>query len=509
ILKNSALATYDFKSLYKYFKKQGAGKARPAFDCISADYVVSGESGKRSLDKMAKKHLGWSPGSEKPASASAIKETESLVGSKINAVFNIKEVLEKKIKKNKLDELYYKIELPVLKVLAEMEMRGIKADREKLKQVEKEFSGELKKVEENIFSEAGEKFNVNSSKQLSRILFHKLKLKPLRKTATGYSTADDVLEELESAHPLPAMIRRYRGLQKLLSTYIYPLPRSISEETSRINTTFNITGTSTGRLSSTEPNLQNIPVKTRRGTKIRKSFIAEKGNIFLSADYSQIDLRALAHISGDKNLIQSFRRGEDIHRRTAAAVFEVDEDDVDADMRNKAKAVNFGIVYGMSAWGLEKRSDMSKSEAETFIERYFSAYPGVKKYMDEIVEKAGKKKYVTTIFNRRRYLPEINSSNYNRRLTSERMAINTPIQGSSADIIKKAMVRLDRELDFNRGEIKLILQIHDELLFELPLSLEKKARALIKNLMENAARLKVPLPVEFKRGTDWGSLKSC
>ncbi len=505
------ICAYDFKSFYKHLRAEGLNKIKASFDCITADYVLSGRAGTRTLQEIAAGCLGWVPPEmpDKPSEAE-IEKTAYTVATRINSVFNIRKELKKKINEASIKELYENVELPVLKVLGEMEITGIKVDLEMLKEVEKELKQELKEVEKNVFTAAGEKFNINSPAQLSRILFHKLQLDTVRKTKTGYSTADDVLEELKDKHPLPAEIQKYRQIQKLLSTYIQPLPEAVDKETGRIHTNFNITGTSTGRLSSTEPNLQNIPVRTKKGTRVRESFIAGEGCIFLSADYSQIDLRVLAHISGDEKLIESFNEEEDIHSRTAALVFEVSGEKVTAEMRNRAKAINFGIVYGMSAWGLEKRVEgMNKGESEEFIKKYFLKYPAIEKYMKDTIDQARETKYVSTIMNRRRYLPEISSSSYIRRKSSERMAINTPIQGSSADIIKKAMIDLDREFRFNHNPVKLLLQIHDELLFEIPSGEEKKAQTIIKEKMENAVKLKVPLRVDFKKGKSWGSLEKC
>ncbi len=505
------ICAYDFKSLYKQLRKEGVDNITPSFDCITADYVLSGRAGVRTLKEIAAGCLEWVPPDlpEQP-SESEIEKTAYAVSTRINAVFNIRKKLEKRIREASISDLYENVELPVLKILGEMELTGIKVNIEMLGEVEKELKQELKEVEEDVFEAAGETFNINSPSQLSRILFHKLKLESVRKTKTGYSTADDVLEELKDKHPLPAKIQKYRQIQKLLSTYIQPLPEAVDGETGRIHTNFNITGTSTGRLSSTEPNLQNIPVRTKKGTRVRESFTAGEGSVFLSADYSQIDLRVLAHISGDEQLIESFLKEEDIHRRTAALVFEVSGEQVTDEMRNRAKAINFGIVYGMSAWGLEKRVEgMNKGESEEFIRKYFLKYPAIEEYMKNTIQQVRKNKYVSTILNRRRYLPEINSSSYMRRKSSERMAINTPIQGSSADIIKKAMVDLDAVFSFNHKPVKLLLQIHDELLFEMPAGDEKKAREIIRDKMEKAVKLKVPLKVDFKKGINWGSLERC
>ncbi|MBN2407541.1 MAG: DNA polymerase I [Elusimicrobia bacterium] len=504
------LVSYDLKNTLKFLKANDMPRGEKAFDIITASYLLDPSGGHKSLDKIASAYLSWVPGEipENPRDAS-IEDMAGIVSGRVAALFELKEILSGELKRQSMEKLYHDVELKTVRILSEMELAGIKIDREFMKNTEAEFKEELALLEKEIKDTAGQEFNINSPRELSVILFEKIGLKPVKKTKTGYSTAEEVLEILSDEHPLPAKIIEYRKLQKLLSTYVEPLPSMADARTDRVHTTFNIFGTATGRLSSSEPNLQNIPVRTSQGCRIRKAFIAGAGKVFLSADYSQIDLRVLAHISGDENLIDSFRKGEDIHAQTASRIFEVPEAEVSEELRKKAKAINFGIVYGMSSWGLSKRADMDEAESKDFIRRYFEQYPGIEKYMNETVEKARKDLYVTTILNRRRYLPEINSSNFMRRKLFERIAVNTPVQGSSADIIKLAMVDLNEEFCFNDNDVQLLLQIHDELLFEIGEDSAETAKSVIKKTMEGAYGLSVPLTVDIKTGRNWMDLGAC
>ncbi|MFH1416451.1 MAG: DNA polymerase I [Elusimicrobiota bacterium] len=504
------LVSADVKEIYKFFRRNDIPIDRISFDAITADYVIDPETGSGRLKEICLRYLNWAPEDigESPW-ARRVEDIASIAALRLKAVWELKKQLSGRISEESTGKLYEDVELPVLKILGEMEMSGIKVDTVQMNNTKKDFQKRQAIIEKSIYDIAGETFNVNSSKQLAEILFEKLGLKPIRKTKTGYSTAEDILHMLKNEHELPEKVLEYRKLQKLLSTYIDPLPIMIKKTTGRLHTTFNIAGTVTGRLSSSEPNLQNIPVRSPEGGLIRKTFIPENGYRFVSGDYSQIDLRVLAHISKDKNLIDSFVSGEDIHKRTAARVFEVEEEKVDHSMRKKAKAINFGIVYGMSAKGLSRRANMNYEESQKFIERYFNQYPGIKQYMDTTVKKARKELYVSTLLNRRRFLKEINSANPMRRRLFERMAINTPIQGSSADIIKLAMVELDKELDFNRGPVKLLLQIHDELLFEIPENSVEKYKKIIKDKMESVVTLSVPMVVDMRAGSNWRDMEKC
>lgn len=415
----------------------------------------------------------------------------------------LKDRLRDELAKKELTYLYEQVELPLSKVLATMEKIGIKVDKDKLAQLSLEFSQKMAELEKKIFGLSGEEFNINSSKQLGEILFDKLGLPAQKKTKTGYSTSADVLEKLAFIHPLPNLVIEYRQLQKLKSTYTDALQDLINPNTGRIHTSFNQLVTATGRLSSSNPNLQNIPVRTEEGVKIRGCFVPEEGNVFLSADYSQIELRVLAHISGDPDLIATFQHGEDIHARTAAEVLDKEIETVTDEERSWAKAINFGIIYGISGFGLARNTDLNKKQAEKYIEKYLSRYPKVRHYMDTIVSDAREKGYVKTLLNRRRYLPEINSSNFLRRSLSERMALNTPIQGTAADIIKLAMLKIDQSLRLSNLKTRMILQVHDELVLEVPERELDEVIELIKEVLVNAYNLETKLETVIRVGIDW------
>ncbi|MEA3506358.1 MAG: DNA polymerase I, partial [Elusimicrobiota bacterium] len=489
---------YDLKRIYRFFKGEGIKFEKLEFDAVTADYILTSKTGIKSLKNISSRYLGWAPADlPEEAFQKEISEIAGIVSGRLAVVENLRKTMLSQMKEAGQYELFTDIEMPLVKILAEMELTGIMIDTDELEDSEKAFNKKLDSLSKEIFKLAGRQFNIDSPKQLSEILFTKLGLEPIKKTKTGYSTSAGVLKKLVSEHPIPEKIIEYRKLRKLVSTYIEPIKELTDKKSSRLHTTFNITGTQTGRLSSSDPNLQNIPVKSEEGILIRKAFIASPGKVFISADYSQIDLRVLAHICGDKNLVESFKNNEDIHTRTAAKINGIKQDEVTGKLRKNAKAINFGIVYGMSSWGLSKRIDMSKKEAKDFIDKYFKEFPGVKEYMDNIVSEAKEKGYVETIFNRKRYLPEINSSSHMRRQMSERMAINTPIQGSSADIIKVAMVELDEKYSFNQKELKMLLQIHDELIFEVPEENVESIQADIKSVMETSVELNVPVKVDF------------
>ncbi|MEK7281180.1 MAG: DNA polymerase, partial [Chloroflexota bacterium] len=358
-----------------------------------------------------------------------------------------------------------------------------------------------------IYNDAGHQFNVNSTQQLAAVLYEELKLPHSRRTKTGYSTDASALEELKGNHPAISLILDYRQLMKLKSTYVDTLPQLVSPQTGRLHTTFSQTGTATGRLSSAEPNLQNIPIRGEWGKKIRQAIIAPEGSLLLAGDYSQIDLRALAHLSQDPNLVSAFLRDEDIHTATASQVFSVALVEVTPDMRRLAKTINFGVIYGMSEYGLEQATELSREEAAQFITAYFEKYQGVKAYLEGIKGKARERGYVETLLGRRRYLPEINSANRQVREAAERMAINMPVQGTSADIIKLAMLRLHEEMKRRKLKAKLLLQVHDELVFEVPQEEMAEMRELVLQLMPQALKLSVPLKVEIKGGKNWAEME--
>ena len=431
------------------------------------------------------------------------------VARKALAVFSLEPVLEKKLRDNEQFELYKNLELPLASILGKMESEGITVHVDTLEEMGDELTQKLDVIEQTIYDLAGEKFNINSPKQLGVILFEKLGLPAVKKTKTGYSTAADVLEKLKSEHVIVKHILDYRMLAKLKSTYIEGLIKVVHCDDSKIHTRFQQALTATGRLSSTDPNLQNIPIRLEEGRKIRKAFVPSKPDwVLFAADYSQIELRVLAHMCGDEVLVEAFREGMDIHTRTAMNVFGVNTpEEVTSNMRRTAKAVNFGIIYGISDYGLSQSLDITRKKAAVFIENYLASFPGVKGYMDSIVAEAKKQGYVTTILNRRRYLPEINSSNFNLRSFAERTAMNTPIQGSAADIIKKAMIDMDARLKKEGLQAKLLLQVHDELIFEAPQEEVEILERIVPEVMEHAIELKVPLKVDFSYGPTWYDAK--
>lgn len=427
---------------------------------------------------------------------------------KTKALHLLQEKMEEELREHELYTLLKELEMPLALILAEMEHTGVLVDVPRLEEMGTELKRRLEEIEKEIYELAGEEFNINSPKQLGPILFEKLGLRIIKKTKTGYSTAADVLEQLEHDHEIIPKILLYRQLGKLQSTYIEGLLKVVDKESSKIHTRYNQALTQTGRLSSIEPNLQNIPIRIEEGRKIRHAFVpSEKDWILFAADYSQIELRVLAHIAKDEKLIAAFKSGQDIHTQTAMDVFHVKEEEVTSNMRRQAKAVNFGIVYGISDFGLSQNLGITRKEAKQFIERYFESYPGVKAYMDDIVQEAKHKGYVTTLMNRRRYLPEITSRNFNLRSFAERTAMNTPIQGTAADIIKKAMIDLREKLKDEKMQARMLLQVHDELILEAPKEELEKLKEIVPAMMENTVELSVPLKAEYAFGESWYDAK--
>ncbi|MCX5677653.1 MAG: DNA polymerase I [Candidatus Omnitrophica bacterium] len=421
-----------------------------------------------------------------------------------DVTLRLAKILEKEISDKGLDDLFYKVEMPLIEVLASMEITGVSIDKEYLADLSSEMEKKLARLTKNIYEMAGAEFNINSPKQLSEILFEKLKLPVIRRTKTGNSTDEEVLTKLASLHKLPQTLLEYRELSKLKSTYVDSLPDLLNPKTHKIHTSFNQAVTATGRLSSSGPNLQNIPIRTEEGRKIRRAFIPSgKERLLLSADYSQIELRILAHMSGDKHLTKAFREGLDIHSFTASLVFNVDEKDVTAEMRGMAKTVNFGIIYGMSPYGLSQSLNIDVSKAKEFIDAYFERYPDVKQYMESLMVEAREKGYVTTILGRRRYIPEINSPDMRMRQFAERTAINAPIQGSAADVIKVAMIAINEKLARKGLGTKMTLQVHDELVFDVPKKELEESYRIVKDGMENVIKLKVPVEAHIEVGKNW------
>jgi DNA polymerase-1 len=415
----------------------------------------------------------------------------------------LKRILEPEIEKQKLEKLLYTIEIPLISVLAYMEMAGIRIDLPLMKSLSKELEEKLAGLEKRIYFLAGEEFNINSPKQLQEILFEKLGLKPIRKTKTGFSTDVGVLEQLSLTHELPKEILDHRTLSKLKNTYLDALPKIVNPETGRIHTSFNQTVTATGRLSSSDPNLQNIPVRGEWGKRIRETFVAEKGHLLLSSDYSQVELRILAHLSRDRGLIDVFRKNGDIHTRTACELFGVTPENTSVEMRRRAKTVNFGILYGISPYGLSRELGISTEEAKRYIETYFAKHTTVKKYIDSLVKKATEEGFVSTIFGRKRAIPELQSSNKNMRMLGERLAVNTPIQGSAADIIKISMINIHDRIRKEGLKARILLQVHDELLVETPVKEKSRVKTIVKKEMESVLELRVPLKVDIGVGKNW------
>ncbi|CAK4829734.1 unnamed protein product [Aphanomyces euteiches] len=427
---------------------------------------------------------------------------------KANVIYRLSEILEKELEKNEMHQLYHELELPLSTVLASMELKGIKVNKDELKKLGEQLAIKLDELIIQIHEHAGGEFNINSTKQMGEILFDRLKLPVYKKTKTGYSTNVEVLEWLESKHEIVKHILLYRQLAKLQSTYVEGLLKEVKPATGKIHTYFKQTIAATGRLSSQFPNLQNIPVRLEEGRKIRKVFVPHQaGWSILAADYSQIELRVLAHISQDENMMEAFHTNLDIHTKTAMDVFGVEASAVDSNMRRQAKAVNFGIVYGISDYGLSQNLDITRADAAKFIEQYFAVFQGVRGYMDDIVKQARQDGYVTTMLKRRRYLTDISHSNFNLRSFAERTAMNTPIQGTAADIIKLAMVHMDERLRQEKLASRMLLQVHDELVFEVPLEEMDIMRRIVPEVMEHALELSVPLKVDVNSGASWYEAK--
>ncbi|WP_408646035.1 DNA polymerase I [Tepidibacter mesophilus] len=519
VLESEDIQKYGYKLKEEYIALRSYGIAikNMKFDIVIGEYLIDATSSNYLHDNLAAKYMGKKVKSEeellgKGKKSKKFEELEEGIlieyfNSLIEVVIGVKNEMEKTINEYEMQELFYDIEMPLVEVLGYMEYEGFKVDIEKLEQLKEEYSIIIQNLEKTIYDMAGEKFNINSPKQLGVILFEKLELPIIKKTKTGYSTNAEVLEKLRTEHEIIDKISEYRQIVKLQSTYVDGLLNIINKKSKRIHSSFNQTITTTGRISSTEPNLQNIPVRLEMGRNLRKVFIPNEGYSLVDADYSQIELRVLAHISDDENLIHAFESGEDIHTSTAAKVFDVDIKDVDSEMRSAAKAVNFGIVYGISDFGLSKNLNIPPKKAKEYIDNYFDKYPNINKYMDDIVEKAKADGYVSTILNRRRYIPEINSKNFIVKNLGKRLAMNTPIQGSAADVIKIAMVNVYKKLNEENLKSKLILQVHDELIIEACEDEIGKVEKILRNEMENAVDMKVRLNIDLNTGKSWYETK--
>lgn len=497
-------AGHDMKQDVLLLKSMDIEISNISFDTMLAAYVLDPSKNSFSLGDISGELLGEYFEDYKSKEGTI----EAKYSNSVAAIGKLIEPMQQLIKDAGMDKLYSDVELPLLSVLADMEYIGFKVDKEMLAQLGQEFSLQIDILTESIYGYAGESFNINSTKQLGVILFEKLGLPAAKKTKTGYSTDVEVLEGLLDKHPMIEKLLEYRQLLKIRSTYIDGMINVINPNTGKVHSKLNQAGTATGRLSSTDPNLQNIPIKTENGRKIRKAFVpSSEDYVLVDADYSQIELRVLAHISGDEKFIDAFVKNEDIHTRTASEVFNVPIDEVTSLLRNRAKAVNFGIVYGISDYGLSRDLKIPKKEAKIYIENYFSRYPKVKQYMDDIVAKAKEHGFTTTLLNRRRYVPEILSRNAIQRGAGERIAMNTPIQGSAADIIKIAMIKVYNELKERKLKSKLILQVHDELLVETHKSEIEEVKQIVKKNMEEAMDLLVPLTVDVSAGSNWYDAK--
>ncbi|PLT32312.1 DNA polymerase I [Bacillus sp. V5-8f] len=508
-------AVFDAKRSIVALKRRGIELKGVDFDIFLASYILNPSESVDDVAAIAKSQSGIQLQSDEAFYGKGAKRSvpgEDRLGEhlarKSEAIFRMKEPIVKALEEHEQYKLFTELEMPLAMILAQMEIQGIKVDVDRLKAMGTELSQRLRATEEKIHQLAGEAFNINSPKQLGVILFEKLGLPVVKKTKTGYSTSADVLEKLENEHEIVMEILHYRQLGKLKSTYIEGLLKVVEEETHKVHTRFNQALTATGRLSSTDPNLQNIPIRLEEGRKIRQAFIpSEEDWIIFAADYSQIELRVLAHIANDEGLIEAFRADMDIHTKTAMDVFHVSADEVTPNMRRHAKAVNFGIVYGISDYGLSQSLGITRKEAGKFIDQYLKSFPGVQDYMKESIHEAKQKGYSTTLLQRRRYIPEITSRNFNLRSFAERTAMNTPIQGSAADIIKLAMINMSERLEEENLKARLLLQVHDELIFEAPREELEMLMKIVPEEMERAIELKVPLKVDYAYGPTWFDAK--
>jgi len=484
--------SHDLKEIKIALAKDNITLAGLYFDAKVCAYLLNPAKSEYSLTDIAWDYLG--------SSAGKILDNEMAV----NLILGLKPKLEKELQDKSLSALFADIEMPLIEVLLDMQLNGIKLDLKLLGELSQDIEKRLIKLIEDIYDTSGTQFNINSPKQLRDVLFERLKLPVVKKSKTGPSTDEEVLRKLVSKHKLPALLLEYRQLMKLKTTYVDTLPELVDSRTGRVHASFNQTATETGRLSSSNPNLQNIPIKTDIGRKIRQAIIASGQDYYLlSCDYSQIELRILAHLSKDENLIPAFRKDRDIHKTTASLIYGLNEFEITDSMRDVAKRVNFGIIYGLSAYGLSRDLGISADEAQSFIDAYFLRYPRVKEYIQEQIKNAQKNGFVTTILGRRRYIPEINNKNQNIRQFAERQAVNTPIQGSAADLIKLAMIEIHKEIKTRNLEAKMTMQIHDELVFDLPKQELEELVGIVKDRMENGLKLDLPIKVEIKKGENW------
>lgn len=510
--KDKKFLSYHIKSDLYYLLRNGLSVDFEYEDISIMEYLIDPSNTNYEINKTCNEYLNRNIKSEEEVFGKGAKKKdldeveektlEEFISSFISVCEDLRTPLLEIIKERDMEKLFYDIENPLVKVLADMENFGFKVDKEYLEELGEKFNNEIEELEKSIHDDAGEEFNVNSPKQLGEILFEKMGLPVIKKTKTGYSTNVEVLEKLKGEHEIIEKVLRYRTIKKLQSTYVEGLSKLISED-GRIHSTFTQTIAVTGRISSIDPNLQNIPIRTEEGRLIRKAFISGDKNTLVDADYSQIELRVLAHLAQDEVMLESFKEGVDIHAKTASEVFHVDLDEVTALDRSNAKAVNFGIVYGIGDFSLSQDLNITRKEARKYIDNYLNTYQGIKKYMEDIVEQGKEKGYVHTIMNRRRYIPELKSKNFNIRAFGERIALNTPIQGSAADIIKLAMISVYNELKKRKLKSKLVLQVHDELIIDAYKDEIDEVKELLRDLMENAVKLDVDLKVDISTGNSW------
>ena len=507
-------AGHDIKYDWQVLRAAGVELKGVVYDSMLASFVLDPGRRSHTIDTLCLEHLGRTlqtypdltgkGKSEIPFAEVAVPQAASYCGTDSATVLSLHRFFEPMLRETALEPLLQTIEMPLLEVLVDMEWAGITIDLTLFRKLGEELGGDLRRLEQEIALAAGTEVNLNSPRQLASVLFERLQLPVLKKTKTGPSTDADVLEQLAAmGHELPRLILEYRELQKLKNTYIDTLPTRINRNTGRIHTSFNQAGAATGRLSSAEPNLQNIPVRTPRGEAIRAGFVPREGWVFLVADYSQIELRIMAHLSGDTAFIEAFRQGGDIHRQTAALIFNVPPDQVTGDMRARAKTINFATIYGQGAFALSRQLGISLDDARGFIARYFERFSGVRAFLDRQIEFARQQGYVETLFKRRRYIPEIKERNFSLRAYGERNAQNSPLQGSAADLIKLAMVGIHRAIREQGLTGRMLLQVHDELVFEVPPDEVEAMTQLVREHMENVVQLQVPLVVDIGVGPNW------
>lgn len=511
----------DLTKIYILLKQVGINIEGMHYDIAIASYILNPTNNKLNIDNLIEQYLNIDINeyTKSEDSGKQINLFDNMEKEDINqeekekymmyaySIGKIKSITSEKLKEVNSLDLFYNIDMPTVEVLSDMQWNGMYVDKEELEQFGKELTSKLETITKIIYEMAGEEFNINSTKQLGEILFEKMKLPVIKKTKSGYSTDVDVLEKLKKEDPIIEQILEYRQLMKLNSTYVEGLKPYINIKTNRIHSFFHQTITATGRISSTEPNLQNIPTRFELGKRVRKVFKPEKEKIYLDADYSQIELRVLASISGDEHMIEAFKEGKDIHKQAASKVFKTPIEEVTKEQRSNAKAVNFGIVYGISDFGLGEQLHISRKKAKQYIDQYLEMYSGIKKFMENIVESAKEKGYVETEFKRRRYIPELKSNNYMVRQFGQRVAMNTPIQGTAADIMKIAMINVMKELKSRNMKSKIVLQVHDEMMIETALEEVDEVKDILKEKMENAIKLRVPLIAEVSEATNWYDCK--